>query len=68
MWMRLERAVAVEEAGPAVDPTEVEEDEEAEVVSSEEAEVEEVREMLLCQCISTSDGFIWCLVDKLSLF
>lgn len=40
MWMRLERVVAaVEEDGPAVDPTEVvEEDEEVGEDSSEEAE------------------------------
>ncbi len=39
MWMRLERVVAaVEEAGPAVDPTEVVEEDEEEEASSEEAE------------------------------
>lgn len=49
MWTRLGRAAAVE-AGPAVDPTEVEEDEEVEAeASSEAAEEEEVREVLLCQ-------------------
>ncbi len=43
VWMRLGRAaVEEEEAGPAVDHTEVVEDEEVEEDSSEEAEVEEV--------------------------
>lgn len=43
MWTRLGRAAAVE-AGPAVDPTEVEEDEEVEAEASSEAAEEEEAE------------------------